>query len=80
MAYEQYNVPLAGDILEDLAMAFREIIAKVCLKKYLQSKKNVFFIHHEKTNPVDMKLNQYDRSMNKMCVCLCVVEVPWISC
>lgn len=37
MAYEQYNVPLAGDILDDLAMAFREIISKVCFK-YLQSK------------------------------------------
>lgn len=30
MAYEQYNVPLAGDILDDLAMAFRELITKVC--------------------------------------------------
>lgn len=30
MAYEQYNnVPLAGDILDDIAMAFREIISKV---------------------------------------------------
>ncbi|XP_055315152.1 calcium-binding mitochondrial carrier protein SCaMC-2-B isoform X2 [Sitodiplosis mosellana] len=28
MAYEQYNVPLAGDILDDLAMAFREILSK----------------------------------------------------
>lgn len=32
MAYEQYNVPLAGDILDDLATAFREIIAKVGFK------------------------------------------------
>lgn len=32
MAYEQYNVPLAGDILDDLAMAFREIITKVGFK------------------------------------------------
>lgn len=31
MAYEQqlFNIPLAGDILDDLAMAFREIISKV---------------------------------------------------
>lgn len=29
MAYEQYNIPLAGDILDDLAMAFREIFSKV---------------------------------------------------
>lgn len=29
MAYEQYNLPLAGDILDDLAMAFREIFSKV---------------------------------------------------
>lgn len=31
MTYEQqlFNIPLAGDILDDLAMAFREIIAKV---------------------------------------------------
>lgn len=29
MELEQSNIPLAGDILDDLAMAFREIIAKV---------------------------------------------------
>lgn len=29
MAYEQTNIPLAGDILDDLAQAFREIINKV---------------------------------------------------
>lgn len=31
MTYEQqmFNIPLAGDILDDLAMAFREIISKV---------------------------------------------------
>lgn len=31
MAYEQqlFNIPLAGDILDDLATAFREIISKV---------------------------------------------------
>lgn len=33
MAYEQYNVPLAGDILDDLAMAFQEL-AKVCFKYF----------------------------------------------
>lgn len=37
MAYEQVNIPLAGDILDDLAMAFRELISKVgvfSLKKF----------------------------------------------
>lgn len=29
--FEQFNVPLAGDILDDLAMAFREILTKVCV-------------------------------------------------
>lgn len=29
MELEQSNIPLAGDILDDLAMAFRQIIAKV---------------------------------------------------
>lgn len=29
MAYEQHSIPLTGDILEDLAMAFRELITKV---------------------------------------------------
>lgn len=29
MAHEQINIPLPGDILDDLAMAFREIYSKV---------------------------------------------------
>lgn len=33
MAYEQYNVPLAGDMLDDLAMAFQELV-KVCFKYF----------------------------------------------
>lgn len=34
MAFEQTNVPLAGDILDDLAQAFREIINKVCFNNH----------------------------------------------
>lgn len=51
MAYEQYNVPLAGDILDDLAMAFREILSKVGLSNENEEKKNrtisiLSFIEH----------------------------------
>lgn len=30
MALDQASIPLTGDLLDDLAMAFRELITKVC--------------------------------------------------
>lgn len=42
MAYEQYSVPLAGDILDDLATAFREIFSKVCSTWILHNESLLF--------------------------------------
>lgn len=33
MALDQSNIPLTGDLLDDLVMAFRELFTKVRLKK-----------------------------------------------
>ena len=49
MAYEQYNVPLAGDILDDLAMAFREIFSKV---GFWTKMKNSILFHWKFSFPI----------------------------